>query len=142
MTLITFTRPKQDMLADNTDEELDLQPTKGINSEQCTLVGDAMYCKIIKALRAPVEFEYPRIPYSTLRSLPTREYLDEVLVPILLKALNYIARRRPPDAVKGLAVYLMKNRRMYETVDDDILVSDSEAEVPSTGSAFSTGDYY
>ena len=41
-----------------------------------------------------------------LQSLPTRQYLDQTVVPILLQGLASLARERPRDPIEYLAVTL------------------------------------
>ncbi|CAH1969330.1 unnamed protein product [Acanthoscelides obtectus] len=48
-------------------------------------------------------------------SLPTRQYLDQTVVPILMSGLTYISKERPPEPIVALAVYLLKNRSTFET---------------------------
>lgn len=50
-----------------------------------------------------------------LTSLPTRQYLDQTVVPILLQGLSALARERPPDPVNFLAAFLVKNKANYDT---------------------------
>ena len=49
-----------------------------------------------------------------LQSLPTRQYLDQTIVPILLQALSTLAKERPPDPINFLAGYLLKHKTQYE----------------------------
>eukprot|EP00117_Sycon_ciliatum_P024939 scpid105038/ scgid20808/ Protein dpy-30 homolog; Dpy-30-like protein len=49
-----------------------------------------------------------------LQSLPTRQYLDQTVVPILLQAMAETARERPPNPVEYLAAFLLKNKDMVE----------------------------
>lgn len=53
----------------------------------------------------------PRIDYA---SLPTRQYLDQTVVPILLHGLQSLAKTRPEDPMKYLANYLLEHRQEYE----------------------------
>lgn len=58
------------------------------------------------------------IPKKTrvdLSSLPTRQYLDQTVVPILLNALAYLAKERPPEPISALATYIMKHKSSYES---------------------------
>jgi len=50
-----------------------------------------------------------------LASLPTRQYLDQTVVPILLQGLASLARERPRDPIEYLAGYLLRHKREYET---------------------------
>lgn len=49
-----------------------------------------------------------------LQSLPTRQYLDQTVAPILLQGLMLLARERPPDPISYLAAYLLKNKTTFE----------------------------
>ncbi|EDW76483.2 uncharacterized protein Dwil_GK15480 [Drosophila willistoni] len=42
-------------------------------------------------------------------SLPTRQYLDQTVAPVLLHGLQALARERPADPIKFLASYLLKH---------------------------------
>lgn len=49
-----------------------------------------------------------------VQSLPTRQYLDQSVVPILLQALTALSKERPPDAIEFLIAYLMKNKASFQ----------------------------
>uniref|UniRef100_A0AC11B254 Dpy-30 histone methyltransferase complex regulatory subunit n=1 Tax=Ovis aries TaxID=9940 RepID=A0AC11B254_SHEEP len=49
-----------------------------------------------------------------LQSLPTRAYLDQTVVPILLQGLAVLAKERPPNPIEFLASYLLKNKAQFE----------------------------
>ncbi|KAH8391693.1 hypothetical protein KR200_009222, partial [Drosophila serrata] len=42
-------------------------------------------------------------------SLPTRQYLDQTVAPVLLHGLQALARERPTDPIQFLASYLLKH---------------------------------
>jgi protein dpy-30 len=44
-----------------------------------------------------------------LLQLPTRAYLDETVVPVLMQALAAASRERPEDPVEFVANFLLKN---------------------------------
>jgi len=50
-----------------------------------------------------------------LSNLPTRQYLDQTVVPILLQGLASLARERPKDPIEYLAGYLVRHKKEYET---------------------------
>ncbi|XP_025103923.1 protein dpy-30 homolog isoform X2 [Pomacea canaliculata] len=49
-----------------------------------------------------------------LQSLPTRAYLDQTVVPILLQGMSVLAKERPPNPIEFLAAFLLKNKNQYE----------------------------
>lgn len=49
-----------------------------------------------------------------LSTLPTRQYLDQTVVPILLQGLSYLAKERPTDPISALAAYLLKNKTNFD----------------------------
>ncbi|VDP36277.1 unnamed protein product [Echinostoma caproni] len=40
----------------------------------------------------------------------TRAYLDQTVVPVLLKGLNMLAKERPPNPIEALATFLMQHK--------------------------------
>lgn len=53
-----------------------------------------------------------------LQSLPTKQYLDQTVAPILLQGLQNLAKERPPDPITYLATYLLKNKGSEETISE------------------------
>jgi len=53
----------------------------------------------------------PKMSAADIKSLPTRQYLDQTVVPILLEALSALAKERPPDPVDFLTEYLEKHKQ-------------------------------
>lgn len=49
-----------------------------------------------------------------LNALPTRQYLDQTVVPILLQGLSALAKERPPDPINYLAAYLLRNKNNFD----------------------------
>ncbi|ALC39772.1 Dpy-30L1 [Drosophila busckii] len=41
--------------------------------------------------------------------MPTRQYLDQTVAPVLLHGLQALARERPTDPIQFLASYLLKH---------------------------------
>lgn len=70
---------------------------KGIGDKETELSGSVQ-----KKSRAEVQL------------LPTRQYLDQTVVPILLQALSSLAKERPEDPISYLASYLLKNKSQYD----------------------------
>jgi protein dpy-30 len=48
-----------------------------------------------------------------LSTLPTRAYLDQTVVPILLQGMSQLARDRPAKPIEHLALYLQQNKEKY-----------------------------
>ncbi|CAF0877551.1 unnamed protein product [Adineta ricciae] len=46
-------------------------------------------------------------------TLPTRAYLDQTVVPILLQGMSQLARDRPVKPIEHLALYLQQNKEKY-----------------------------
>lgn len=51
---------------------------------------------------------------ADVQSLPTRQYLDQSVVPILLQGLTALSKERPAEPIDFLAAYLMKNKHMFQ----------------------------
>ncbi|CAL7934262.1 unnamed protein product [Xylocopa violacea] len=56
----------------------------------------------------------PKKSRVEVQSLPTRQYLDQTVVPILLQALSSLAKERPADPISFLAGYLLRNKSQYD----------------------------
>ncbi|XP_074641275.1 protein dpy-30 homolog [Tubulanus polymorphus] len=69
--------------------------------------------KIIVAEKEAMESQTKK-PKVELQSLPTRAYLDQTVVPILLQAMSALAKERPPDPIEYMAAYLLKNKKQFE----------------------------
>ena len=50
---------------------------------------------------------------ADLSTLPTRVYLDQTVVPILLQGMSQLARERPSKPIERLASYLQLNKDKY-----------------------------
>merc|ERR1712088_851918 len=48
---------------------------------------------------------------AELNGLPTRQYLDKTVVPLLMDALAALAKERPPDPIDYLTAYLAKHKQ-------------------------------
>lgn len=62
--------------------------------------------------------EFPKKHRVDLSSLPTRQYLDQTVVPILLQGLSYLAKERPVDPVAALGNFLLKHKASSNSPDD------------------------
>ncbi|VDO98357.1 unnamed protein product [Heligmosomoides polygyrus] len=52
----------------------------------------------------------PRVPPA----IPTRQYLDQTVVPILLQALGALAKERPENPIDFLINFLIKEKERYQ----------------------------
>lgn len=50
---------------------------------------------------------------ADVSTLPTRAYLDQTVVPILLQGMSQLARDRPAKPIEQLALYLQQNKEKY-----------------------------
>jgi len=50
---------------------------------------------------------------SAMQGIPTRQYLDQTVVPILLQGLSALAKERPADPIQYLADYLSRNKDKF-----------------------------
>ena len=50
-----------------------------------------------------------------LSTLPTRAYLDQTVVPILLQAMSQLAKERPAKPISFLAEYLLNHKEKYNS---------------------------
>lgn len=58
-----------------------------------------------------LELENENFP---LESLPTKQYLESTVIPILIEGLSFLARERPSNPVEYLAAYLLKHNPQKE----------------------------
>merc|ERR1712100_513335 len=47
---------------------------------------------------------------SELQTMPSRQYLDQTVMPLLYNGLERLVEERPPNPVDWLATYLLKNK--------------------------------
>lgn len=47
---------------------------------------------------------------TDLASIPTKQYIDQTVAPVLLEGLKALAKERPPDPIGYLADYLVKHK--------------------------------
>lgn len=49
-----------------------------------------------------------------LASIPTKQYLDQTVAPVLLEGMKALAKERPQDPITFLANYLLKHKSQCE----------------------------
>ena len=54
-----------------------------------------------------------KISRKELNNLPTRQYLDATVVPILLEALAQVAKERPKEPIDYLITYLQNHKNEH-----------------------------
>lgn len=47
---------------------------------------------------------------NDLSNIPTKQYIDQTVAPLLLEGIKALAKERPPDPIGYLAEYLLKNK--------------------------------
>lgn len=47
---------------------------------------------------------------ADLASIPTKQYLDQTVAPVLLEGMKALAKERPHDPITFLAQYLLKHK--------------------------------
>lgn len=67
----------------------------------------------------PSDLDVTRYLYSatgrpSVNALPTRDYLDATVIPVLMEGLSELARVRPANPVEYLAAYLFRNNPQRE----------------------------
>ncbi|XP_053471244.1 protein dpy-30 homolog isoform X2 [Ictalurus furcatus] len=71
--------------------------------------------RIVESEKAnPDKVPKQKVDLQTLQTLPTRAYLDQTVVPILLQGLSVLAKERPPNPIEFLAAFLLKNKSQFE----------------------------
>lgn len=51
---------------------------------------------------------------ADLASIPTKQYLDQTVAPVLLEGMKALAKERPQDPITFLANYLLKHKSQCE----------------------------
>ncbi|KAK9738876.1 Dpy-30 motif [Popillia japonica] len=94
-----------------------LKKDESISKGHCNKFESERLCELFKNLlliRTGMEDIQVKKSRVDLASLPTRQYLDQTVVPILLQALSYLAKERPPEPINALAAYLLKHKQAFE----------------------------
>ncbi|XP_022918952.1 uncharacterized protein [Onthophagus taurus] len=92
-----------------------------ISQGECNLYDTEKLCTLFKQLLeidSKMEDMQAKKSRVDLASLPTRQYLDQTVVPILLQALSYLAKERPPEPINALAAYLLKHKQVFDPSPD------------------------
>jgi len=69
----------------------------------------------VEAKPTPTTNEHPQPPKQPQSTLPTRQYLDATVVPILHSALSQLAKVRPEDPIHFLGTYLLEYKDNFAT---------------------------
>jgi len=85
--------------------------TSSVNENEGPLQLSGPIQKLISKEIDVVPNKKPRVD---LQSVPTRQYLDQTVVPILLQALAALSKERPPEPIDYLSSYLLKHKAKYE----------------------------
>ena len=60
-----------------------------------------------------------KVSEQDINTMTSRQFLDQLVVPQLLPALNAVSTARPPDPIQFLAEYLMKHKKTHDEVVAD-----------------------
>ncbi|XP_068151250.1 protein dpy-30 homolog [Drosophila tropicalis] len=71
-------------------------------------------------------------------TLPTRQYLDQTVAPVLLHGMQALARERPADPIKFLASYLLKHNGCEDSGSAAASAAVTSATTTTTAAATST----
>ncbi|CAH2108046.1 unnamed protein product [Euphydryas editha] len=93
--------------------ETSLQGNQSRKEDQASKIPESV--KKIISMEKENETNANRKSRIDLNALPTRQYLDQTVVPILLQGLSALAKERPPDPINYLAAYLIKNKNTYDS---------------------------
>merc|ERR1712168_607432 len=69
----------------------------------------------VQAVAAKEKEQPAQKPTVELQGLPTRAYLDQTVVPVLLGGMSTLAKERPPNPIEFLAAYLLKNKNEFQS---------------------------
>jgi len=78
--------------------------------------GTSLSGEVQKIIANEIDSQQPTTKKSRLdlQSLPTRQYLDQTVVPILLQGLAALSKERPPSPIEYLSAYLLKHKAKFE----------------------------
>lgn len=93
--------------------ETSLQGNQSRKEDQQSKIPESV--KKIISMEKENETNASRKSRIDLNALPTRQYLDQTVVPILLQGLSALAKERPPDPINYLAAYLIKNKNTFDS---------------------------
>ncbi|KAK4886875.1 hypothetical protein RN001_003146 [Aquatica leii] len=120
---INMNDSKQDKLNEdrskqfNINEENDDNEDRQQADDKCNLFTSSRFCDLLKMIAESENEErflssnYNRID---LTALGPRQYLEETVVPILMEALQFLVKERPPEPINALCVYLLKYKSKFE----------------------------
>jgi len=77
--------------------------------------GSALSSQLQKIIAKEISEPAAKKSRLDLQSVPTRQYLDQTVVPILLQGLASLSKERPPNAIEYLANYLIKHKDKYDS---------------------------
>ena len=95
-----------------TPEQMEAQPTTD-SGEQQPNEGQAPSAETMKENNSSSQQQSGEKTKPDLSTLPTRAYLDQTVVPILLQAMSQLAKERPVKPITFLAEYLLNHKEKY-----------------------------
>ncbi|GJQ82885.1 hypothetical protein Trydic_g2622 [Trypoxylus dichotomus] len=125
---------------DNRSEK-SFKKDESVSKGHCNKFESERLCELFKNLllvRTGMEDVQVKKSRVDLASLPTRQYLDQTVVPILLQALSYLAKERPPEPINALAAYLLKHKQAFEPSPEHSPREGERKDVPPTSAQSAT----
>jgi protein dpy-30 len=103
-------------MSDTAVENQQNEPTSTVNGDnnEKNLTNESMDQQVADSNKVNNDLSTSGEKQKTdLSTLPTRAYLDQTVVPILLQGMSQLARDRPAKPIEQLALYLQQNKEKY-----------------------------
>jgi protein dpy-30 len=103
-------------MSDTAVENQQNEPTSTVNGDnnEKNLTNESMDQQVADSNKVNNDLSTTGEKQKTdLSTLPTRAYLDQTVVPILLQGMSQLARDRPAKPIEQLALYLQQNKEKY-----------------------------
>src|SRR5689334_11332921 len=97
---------EKNAVSTTSSEQMDAQ-TAGDPGEQQSTNGKPAASDVTKENNTDSQQQSGEKSKPDLSTLPTRAYLDQTVVPILLQAMSQLAKERPAKPISFLAEYLL-----------------------------------
>jgi len=95
------------------EEEKEKPPLVEVPGDAAEGTGTSLSGQVQKIIAKELEVPAKKSRVD-LQSMPTRQYLDQTVVPILLQGLAALSKERPPEPIEYLAAYLLKHKNKFD----------------------------